>query len=294
MPTNLDVRFAPAEGEGARLGESPFWDHGDCVWWVDISGQRLLQTRLSARTTRSWPTPETPGFVALTGPDHPVVGMERGIYAFSSADGRFDRLVAFDGDGQRFNDATVDGTGRLWASTMALDAALGRGALHVVTADLELRTVLDGLTTPNGLAADMDGGRLFVSDSHPDVQTIWTAVCDFRTGEIGARTEFASTKTLAGRPDGAAFAADGGRYWIAGVDGGALYGFSGEGRVEFTVPLPFSAPTKLAFFAGGVAVTAKQEGGYGGQLALATDIPSALRGPAIPFWRPGGRSTAVQ
>lgn len=292
LQTELVVRFMAAEGEGARLGESPFWDGADFVWWVDIAGQKLLQTRLSTRTTRSWPTPEVPGFVVLTGPDQPVVGMERGIYAFSQEQARFERIVLFDGTGRRFNDATVDDTGRLWASTMALDAALESGALHVVTADLTLKTVLDGLTTPNGLAADVGGGRLYVSDSHPEVQTIWTTACDFDTGEIGPRTDFASTRSLAGRPDGAALSAGGACYWIAGVDGGALYGFSRDGDLAHTVPLPFPAPTKLAFFDGGLAVTAKAEGGYGGQLAIARDLPAVLRGPAVPFWRPGARISA--
>ena len=290
MPTYLDVAFGLAGGASAGLGESPFWDHGDCIWWVDVAGCKLLCTRLSTRSTSAWSTPETPGFVVLTAPDRPVVGMERGIYAFSATNGSFERLVEFEGDKQRFNDATVDATGRLWASTMALDAARGGGALHEVTADLALRTVLDGLTTPNGLAADVGGGQLFVSDSHPAVQLIWTAGCDFRSGELGDRTVFASMQSLEGRPDGAALAADG-RYWIAGVDGSALYAFARDGRAEFRVLLPFSAPTKLAWLAGGVAVTAKNEGGYGGQLAIATDIPSFLRGAALPFWRPGDRST---
>lgn len=289
MPARLDIPFTSVNGEGARLGESPFWDGGDFVWWVDIVGRRLLRTRLSTRTTLSWSTPEMPGFVVLTAPDRPVVGMERGIYAFSPVDGRFECLVGFDGQGQRFNDATVDDTGRLWASTMAMDATPGRGALHVVTPDLSLRTVLNGLTTPNGLAADIISGRLFVSDAHPDVQAIWTASCDFRTGEIGARSEFASMRELAGRPDGAAFVAAAGIYWIAGVDGGALYGYSTDGSIEYTVPLPFSAPTKLAFFADGVAVTAKGEGGYDGRLAIATQVPPALQGSAVAFWRPGSR-----
>lgn len=293
MPTDLDIGFAPSGDAGAELGESPFWDHGDCIWWVDIAGRRLLRTRLSTRETQSWPTPETPGFVVLAGPERPMVGMERGIYAFAPADGRFERLVTLDRDGQRFNDATVDHAGRLWASTMAMDAEPGRGALHVVAADLSLRTALTDLSLPNGLAADPDGGRLLVSDSHPRVQTIWTAAFDAGSGGLAAPVGFASMRQMAGRPDGAAMAADG-RYWVAGVDGAALYGFNGEGRVEITVPLPFPAPTKLAFFDGGVAVTAKNQGGYDGQLAIAVKTPADLTGPAVPFWRPGGRLHVLQ
>lgn len=292
LPTRLDLKFTPIGGEGASLGESPFWDHGDTIWWVDIEGRKLLCTGISARETLIWPTPETPGFVVLTATGRPAVGMETGIFAFSPADGRFERLVAFDRTGERFNDATVDSTGRLWASTMATDAAPGRGAIHAVTAELSLRTVLDGLTTPNGLAADVAGGRLFVSDSHPDVQAIWTAVCNFRTGEIGDRSPFASMRELPGRPDGAAFVAASGHYWIAAVDGGALMGYASDGTVEFAAPLAFPAPTKLAFFAGGVAVTAKGTGGHDGCLALATGVPAILRGDAVPFWKPGGRGLA--
>src|SRR5690606_10385085 len=127
---------------------------------------------------------------------------------------------------------TVDGAGRLWVTTMSIDGEGGLGAVHAVTPDRTLKTVLNGLTTPNGLAADLGGQRLFVSDSHPDIRTIWTVACDFQTAEIGPRSEFANTRRLAGRPDGAAMSADCETYWIAGVDGGALYGFDRGGRLE--------------------------------------------------------------
>lgn len=289
LPTRLEVRFSPAAGDGAALGESPFWDHGDCIWWVDITGRRLLRTSLSTRATRSWPTPQTPGFVVLAAPDRPMVGMERGIYAFDPADASFSPLVPFDAEGERFNDATVDETGRLWVSTMALDTTPGRGAVHLVTGDLGLKTVLGGLTTPNGLAADAARARLYVSDSHTDIRTIWTVDCDFATGETGTRATFASLRHLDGRPDGAALAGSGRHYWIAGVDGGALYGYTPEGRMEYTLPLPFPAPTKPVLLDGFLAVTAKGEGGYGGQIAIAVDPPPPLRGAPVPFWRPGGR-----
>lgn len=289
----VEVRFAPVPGPGARLGESPFWDHGDHVWWVDIGGRRLLRTQLSTGEGEWWPTPEIPGFVVLAGPGQAAVGMESGIFSFSPGSGAFERIVDFAGTGQRFNDATVDGTGRLWAGTMAVDGAPGRGALYSVSTDMTLTPVLDGLTTPNGLAADLARGRLFVSDSHPDIRMIWTAGCDFRTGEIRQRREFASTARLAGRPDGAALSTNGDVYWIAGVDGAELYGFAQDGRLAHVVPVPFVAPTKLAFFSGGVAVTAKGEGGYGGQIALATGVPPFLRGPAVPFWQPRG-ATSMQ
>lgn len=293
LEISLDVHFKTVGEQGSLLGESPFWDHRDCIWWVDIDGRKLLRSRLSTGETRRWDTPETPGFVVLTGHDRPMVGMERGIYSFCCAEERFERLLSFPRDGHRFNDATVDATGRLWVSTMAMDAAHGCGAVHAVTSGLELKTVIDDITIPNGLAADVNGARLYLSDSHYDSQTVWAVACDFAAGDIGPRTVFASMRAMAGRPDGAALGADGETYWIAAVDGNALCGFSRRGVLECSVPLPFPAPTKLAFFDDGLAVTAKAQGGYGGQLSMATGLPPSLRGPVVPFWRPGGCSPAT-
>jgi sugar lactone lactonase YvrE len=293
LETRLDVHFTAVACEGALLGESPFWDHRDSIWWVDIEGRKLLRTRLSTGETESWATPETPGFVVLAGHDRPMVGMQRGIYAFSCAERRFERRVSFASEGQRFNDATIDASGRLWVSTMALDAAPGQGAIHAVTSGLGLDTVISGLTIPNGLVADAGGARLYLSDSHPDSRTIWTVGCDFASGVVGERAVFASMRDAVGRPDGAALGAGGATYWIAAVDGGALHGFSRQGVLEYSVPLQFPAPTKLAFLDGGLAVTAKAKGGYGGQLAMATDLPPVLRGPAVPFWQAGGRLSAT-
>lgn len=287
LATDVSLRLEIVGGMGAMLGESPFWDHGDCIWWVDITGRMLMRTTLSTGTADAWPTPEMPGFVVLASPDNPIVGMERGIYSFSPTRGSFERIVPFIGEGERFNDATIDDTGRLWVSTLALDNTSGRGALHRVTGDFRLAVAIDGLTTPNGLAADAAGGRLFLSDSHPDVQTIWSMPCDFASGMLGAREVFATTRHLGGRPDGAALASDAGLYWIAGVDGSALYGFAMDGAPAHTFELPFPAPTKLALTADGIAITAKGEGGYGGELAIARDVPPCLRGRPIPFWRPG-------
>ena len=85
------------------------------------------------------------------------------------------------------------------------------------------------------------------------------------------------------KPEWRARRSRGERYWI--VEGAALYGFSGCGSLETEVPLPFAAPTKLAFFDGGLAVTAKSEPGNGSRLAVTKGLAPPLHGPAIPFWR---------
>jgi sugar lactone lactonase YvrE len=281
----LQPSFRPLGNLGAVLGESPFWDGGDSVWWVDVPGRQLLRTRLSTGLSESWPTPEIPGFVVLAAPERPYVGMESGIHAFLPARGQFSLVVPNSGQGQRFNDATVDGTGRLWTSLMDLDLAEGRGSIVVVTPDLRLREVEGGLSIPNGLAADHASARLYFSDSHAASQQIWYLPCDFASGETGARVPFADLEPLPGRPDGAAVIPAGRRYWIAAIDGGVLYGFDPDGKLAATVVLPFPAPTKPAFFAGRLVVTAKAAGDHDGRPVIAAGLPAELHGPALPFWR---------
>jgi len=272
----------------AQLGESPVWDpETGAIWWIDIDQPRLF-CRDAQGNIESWTLPETPGFVVLLGSAQPVLGMETGLFSFDPKTLGFERIVALDTSGLRFNDATVDWRGRLWASTMTLDAQPGHGAIHLVASDRTLQTIVEGLTIPNGLAIDEAGKRMFYSDSHRDSQMIKTRALSDNGTPGDQDTAFANTRDLDGRPDGAGMDVEG-RYWIAGVDGGAFYVFLKDGQLDEVIPLPFPSPTKLAFTgATGVsmAITSKSVGDDGGYLTLATPPGGFPGGIVQPYWDP--------
>lgn len=284
---NLDFELIFDEAGRTELGESPVWDQSTgAIWWVDIDGRRLLRTTAVSRQIEVWATPEMPGFVVMTDRGRPAVGMQSGIFLFDPDTGSFALLIGLEGQGQRFNDATVDPKGRLWASTMGLEAPPGQGAIHLVTPGLELQTVIEGLRTPNGMAVDEANGRFYYSDSHPQTQTAWYRPIDMESCRLGDQIHFADFRAFGGRPDGAALDSAG-RYWIAGVDGSALYVFDPDGQLEKEIPAPFPAPTKPAFLGRDVrslAITSKEVGQSGGYLALATMPESWPSGQVLPHW----------
>ncbi len=264
------IGFEPLSIVRAELGESPVWSASEaCVWWVDITGRRVLRTGTDG-VTETWEMPEQTGFVALATAGL-VVGMESGLFAFDPETGVFERLVALDAAGVRFNDATTDSTGRLWAGTMDMENRRPVGQLLRIDPDLTVMVMAEGMRTPNGLAVDDTGGRLFFSDSHPEVQMIWTADLDIRSGRIAERRIFARMHEFAGRPDGGSLDEDG-NYWSVGVGGGAIHVFARDGLHLFELPTPLPNPTKIAF--GGpdlrqIYLTSKADGGAGGLLAVA-------------------------
>ncbi len=61
------IGFEPLSIVRAELGESPVWSASEaCVWWVDITGRRVLRTGTDG-VTETWEMPEQTGFVALAG-----------------------------------------------------------------------------------------------------------------------------------------------------------------------------------------------------------------------------------
>jgi sugar lactone lactonase YvrE len=288
--TSLNFEVFSKKHNRAELGESPCQDpDSEDLWWVDVTGCRLLKTNIVSGETKDWETPEYPGFVVLISTGIPAVGMQSGIYKFMPETGSFEVLIRFDQQGCRFNDATVDQHGRLWASTMALDAQPRNAAIHLVTADRGLDTFVDGLSIPNGLAVDLERERIFYSDSHPDVQSIWVAPLAKPSGPIGEAALFASTGNLKGRPDGAVLDQEG-FYWIAGVDGSELYVFDLNGTLHDIIPVPFPAPTKISFSGDDnrlIVATSKNMGKNGGRLARARLPQGMPAGIAQPFWNLG-------
>lgn len=287
---SLNFRLNRQANGRTQLGESPFWDPetGD-IWWVDITGEQILRMDAQAGDIQCWQTPEIPGFAVLMASGRPAVGMQTGIFSFDPHAASFELLVSFDRAGHRFNDATVDRLGCLWTSTMALDAQPGCAAIQLVTDHLALATVVSGLTIPNGLALDLERGRLFYSDSHPAVQNIWVRQIRPDPPTLGEPRLFATTNNLKGRPDGAALD-ERGRFWIAGVDGAELYVFDPDGQLDATVSVPFPAPTKISFLGSegrSIAVTSKSTGEEGGYIAVA-EIPDEFPpGITQPYWNAG-------
>ena len=134
-----------------------------------------------------------------------------------------------------------------------------------------------------------DDSRLFVSDSHPSVRSIWTMTPPAEGAvRVGLpRALFAHLGDVPGRPDGAAFDDEDG-YWIAGVGGGELYRFAPDGRLSRRIRTPVESPTKLAFGGadlGDVFVTSKQDAGEGGRLAIWRSGAETPRGARTYRWR---------
>jgi sugar lactone lactonase YvrE len=231
----------------AELGESPVWSETeDCIWWVDIEGCRLLRTQLSDGRTESWDAPEPVGCIALLASGRLIAGLATGVFDFDRSSGRFERICRPDPrDDVRFNDGALDPAGRFWAGTMHRDITEPAGAIFCVEADFTSRRVFDGLWTPNGIAFDAARGRMYFSDSHPAVQTIWVCDYDAETADVDNRRVFATTHAIEARPDGA-FVDEDGIYWIAGVGGSQILRFLPDGVPLPPIPVPVTHPTKMA------------------------------------------------
>ncbi len=242
----MTVAFEIFSDRWAHLGESPVWSETEnCIWWVDTDGRKLLRTEATSGRTTAWDAPEAVGCIALRADGTLLAGLATGVFLFDPPAGAFTRLCSPETRPDvRFNDGALDPAGRFWAGTMQRDIASPAGAIFRIDPDFSHRRVFDDLWTPNGLAFDTVRERMYFSDSHPSVQTIWVCDYDLATGTPSNRRVFATTHAFSGRPDGAFLDADG-TYWIAGVGGSQLLRFAPSGQPLTPVDMPVSHPTKL-------------------------------------------------
>ena len=256
----LDARCA--------TGESPVWDvRSQALWWVDIPARRLHRWNAADGATRHWTAPEMLACIARREDAHGggwVAGTETGLFHLQPhEDGTlgFDALATVEHarPGMRFNDGRCDRQGRLWAGTMLQDmaAAAPVGALYRYDFDSNEPAPMAGyspvspLIAPNGLGFSPDGRTMYLSDSHPNVQTVWAFDYDTDTGTPSNRRVFVDMTALPGRPDGAAVDADG-CYWICGNDAGMVHRFTPDGRLDRSLAVPVKKPAMCAF--GGAAL----------------------------------------
>lgn len=240
--TPVDISVAVADT--ARVGEGPFWDGGTGqLYWVDIlagavnsytpaSGERsriVLATMVGAAVPRAGG-----GLVAAT----------REGFAEAGADGVWRTRLAMLADGHRMNDAKCDASGRLWSGSTQLEFHAGEGALHVLTPDWTCRTVLAGLTLPNGLDWSPDGRTFYLVDSIA-AEVYAYDVTDDGLG-LARRRTLVRFGEADGLPDGMAVDADG-CLWIAMWGGSRVVRLDPEGEFIAAIPLPVKQPSSVAF-----------------------------------------------
>ncbi|MBS7777554.1 SMP-30/gluconolactonase/LRE family protein, partial [Acidovorax sp. CCYZU-2555] len=236
-----------------QVGESPVWSTAEqALFWVDIEGRQLHCWSHSDASVRSWKSSQRIACIALHAQGGLIAGMETGVFHLQPEDdGRLKQSllseVEHPEDGMRFNDGRCDRAGRFWAGTMVRDMALARpagGLYRVDDRGLSL-PLIDGLVTPNGLAFSPDGKTMYLSDSHPGVQKVWTLPLN-DDGSLGERRLFVDMRELPGRPDGAAVDTDG-CYWVCGNDAGMVHRFTPAGRLDRSIRVPTSKPAMCSF-----------------------------------------------
>ena len=189
--------------------------------------------------------PKLPAALALPQRGGLLIAFRRGLAIASQAGAALQWLdLPADLGEERFNDARVDASGRLWIGT--LDRALHRpiGALYELQADGNLRCADRGFALSNGIGFSPDASTLYFAETHERV--VWRYRFDGVAGSVSERERFAQWPTDAGAPDGLTVDAEGG-VWVALFGGSRIERLRPDGSLDFALDLPVSQPTSCTF-----------------------------------------------
>jgi sugar lactone lactonase YvrE len=241
---------------GAELGEGPIWDADrDVLLFVDIMRGDVHvfdPARPATKSHRVVPVGLPVGAVACTVRGDWIAAAGQGFHRIDPESGRL-TAVAEAAPGRtdlRMNDGYVDHCGSFWAGTLSLQRTPNQGALYRLTTDGRVETILEPVTTSNGIDWSPDGRLMYYVDTGTRRIDVFDADPD--VGRVSNRRPFVDLNGQAGRPDGLVVDAEGG-VWVALWRGGAVRRYRSDGSLDQELTLPTDLVTKCAF--GGPGMT---------------------------------------
>lgn len=228
---------------GAALGEGPLWDDArQVLWWIDMMGHQVHRWSPGSGDEVILDAGTVIGSVALTADGRLAVAVDRDLVVVDPDGGSASLVAVGDGvPGGVLNDSGCDPDGNLWIGVSTEEETEPVGCLRVVTPDLQVTTVLTGLTVPNGIDWSPDERLVYFVDSPARRIDVFPA----GRKALGTRATLAVIETDA-MPDGLTVDREGG-IWVALWDGWSVRRYLPDGSLDLVVELPAAKVTSCAF-----------------------------------------------
>jgi sugar lactone lactonase YvrE len=194
---------------GLAIGESPRW-HEDRLWFSNWGTQEIIAVDLQGNSEVMARVPTTGPFCIDWLPEGRllvVAGLEAQLL-HGNPDGSLSTYAELGSISERpWNDVVVDGRGNVYLGNIGFDFPEGEfapGILALVTPDVSVRQVADGVAFPNGIVVTPDNSTLILAESYGNRLTAFDIAAD---GDLSNRRVWADLGD--GVPDGICLDAEG-------------------------------------------------------------------------------------
>ena len=243
---DIDPRATILETGRDYMGENPLWVPAESkLYWLDILAPSLNWLKPETQEMGREILPEIIGGIAQETDGNLVMVGHNGLYERESASGRLKLLIDPEATkpDNRFNTASVDKFGQLWAGTHALDNSTLQGSMFCIRPDLSFQIPLPTVGLPKNVAWSPDGGTLYFSDGFD--RCIWAF--DVATdGSLQDKRKFVSGDDSIGVPNGITVDSGGG-VWASMLGTWSVRRFLKNGETDEMIVVPTPMPTGLAF-----------------------------------------------
>jgi D-xylonolactonase len=232
--------------DAGKAAQNLWWDDRDAsLWWTDVEGGAVyrfnVETRIQSAvyegpTVGAFIPQEDHTWLLFRDKDIAVLDFDRHAQLVTLIEN-----VRFDGD--RFNEAIADPTGRVLVGTLRKGRPNGAG-IYRLDRSCTLAKVLGGTGQSNGMAWSANGETLFWTCG--TTKTICRCRYDSKRGSLTNRQVFHECMPEEGTPAGLAIDVEG-TLWSARRDAGAILKIGENRRLMGQVTLPAKHVTSVAF-----------------------------------------------